>query len=467
MKEHPVAPELLLITRQTGLGDKLGGSLSKREFATLEALEAEAPPAEAALVVDASSTPRPAELLKALRQSRAHKFRLIWLYGDADATTRALADGPFHRVDDPGARIADCASRLIVSQAGRRLQSQDDALLALLWSHPELTITAVRDWQAPILYRYPLLDVLLEEGTTEFWLRSLRHRRLLDSQNLVDRVRLCPGCQHAHLSFVDVCPECEALDIRSEPGLHCFSCGHVGPQRLFQEGGMLRCPNCTAVLRHIGEDYDRPMENHVCGSCQHMFMDGHVLARCMACGQPHSPDSLEPLPIQDYRLSEAGRLAARTGELGDLFQVFDDINYITPEYFEFFCDWSLNLRKRHREITFGLVLLRLDNLPALIDHLGHNQAAGLLDGFAERVKALVRTTDLMTRTADDRLWLFLPQTSTEGVRVLADRLQQLQTDVVSNTSLPSLGKVHYEVSSAVSEAEDAAGVMARLTSVSA
>ncbi|WP_242510220.1 hypothetical protein [Halorhodospira halophila] len=101
-----------------------------------------------------------------------------------------------------------------------------------------------------------------------------------------------------------IAPECDSLEIRTEIGLHCFSCGHVAPQRRFQKNGMLKCPNCYVTLRHIGEDYDRPLENQVCDHCQHMFMEGRVQARCMACGQVHEPNSLEPCGVYRYRLSE-------------------------------------------------------------------------------------------------------------------------------------------------------------------
>lgn len=458
--------ELCVITRRAGLGPSLGSDLAVSEYETIEALDAAMPSAAAAVVVDLASVPRAEDVLRSLRRSPHHRFRLIWLQGEASEIALALADGAFREVDDPAARIAECASRLQACAAGRRLQDQDDLLLALLWSHPELTLNAVRDWHAPTLYRYPLLDALLDEGTVEHWITSLTHRRLLDSEALIDRVRLCAGCKRAHLSFVDVCPECDALDIRVEPGLHCFSCGHVGPQRRFLSQGMLRCPSCSAVLRHIGEDYDRPLENHVCGSCQHIFMEGAVLARCMGCGQAHKPDQLEALTIHTYRLSETGRLAARTGDLGGMYQVFDEINYITPEHFQFFCDWSLELVRRHTDSGFGVVLLRLDRVPELVDRLGHNRATRLVDAFAERLKTLVRATDLMTRTSEDCLWLFLPQTDREGVVALADRLRQLQADAVADTGVRGLGQVVHEVSDAIPAAEDAAGLMARLTAVS-
>lgn len=456
---------IVVLSRRAGFAEGLGGQLTARQHADFDAFVADAEAgAPVAFVVDLESLPEPLELIRAIRQHPQWKMHLIWTRGDAGPEVRALTDGDFAAVDNPRERLSTSIGRLETANGGRPFRSQDDVLLSMLWSHPHLSLQPVRDWAAPELYRYPLLEVLLEEDTPEFWLRGLKQRRLVEGQDLVDRVRLCPGCRHGHLSFVDVCPECDSLDIRTEPGLHCFSCGHVGPQRLFQDNGMLSCPNCHATLRHIGEDYDRPLENHVCGSCQHMFMDGRVLARCMACGQAHDPDALEPLGVYRYRLSEAGRMVARTGDIGDLYAVFDEINYVSPEHFEFFCDWSLKLRQRHEEIRFGLILLHLHGLPRVIDTLGHGRGAALVDAFAERVKALVRATDLVTRTADERIWLLLPQTSADGVDVLAGRLSQLMEDSVDGTPLDRLGSVYHESSMGMNDAEDAAAVMARLVS---
>ncbi|WP_051074661.1 diguanylate cyclase domain-containing protein [Thioalkalivibrio sp. ALE9] len=465
-QRESTSPHLVVFTRQSGLAERLATGLACTAFETVADYEASRIDGAGmmAFVIDADALPDTAAVARALRCHPQDRMRLLWLHGDADAETRALSDGPFHSVDEPSQRIVDCAARLETANGGRPPRSQDEVLLALLWSHPGLHLVPVRDWHAQQLYRYPLLDALLEEDTPEFWLRGVRQRRLLEGVELVDRVRLCPGCRQGHLSFVDVCPECDSLDIRTEPGLHCFACGHVGPQRLFQDGGMLRCPNCSAVLRHIGEDYDRPLENHVCGSCQHMFMEGRVLARCMGCGQAHDPDELEPMGIYRYRLSEAGRLLARTGELRDLYGAFDEINHVAPEHFEFFVDWSLKLRQRHDEIGFGLILLHLNGMARVIDALGHGRGVALVDTFAERVKALVRSTDLMTRTGDDRIWLFLPQTTASGVDVLAKRLGELLEDVVSQVDVGRLGNVYHESSMGMAEAEDAAAVMARLVS---
>nr|WP_276570471.1 hypothetical protein [Halorhodospira halophila] len=136
---------------------------------------------------------------------------MIWTQGKAGPECHALTDGAFEAVGNPLEQIDHCSVRWARANGGQPLRSQDEILLALLWSHPQMSLDPVRDWSAPELYRYPLLDALLDEGASEYWLRSLRQRRLVEGDGLVDRVRLCPRCRHGHLSFVDLCPECGPL----------------------------------------------------------------------------------------------------------------------------------------------------------------------------------------------------------------------------------------------------------------
>ena len=117
------------------------------------------------------------------------------------------------------------------------------------------------------------------------WLQQKQQENLLEAGELLDRLRQCPSCSSSRLNYVDVCPECHALDIVREPSLHCFVCGHVGPQQAFLKGDALVCPNCLSQLRHIGSDYDRPLENYRCRSCGAFFVDAEVDVRCIDCGQ--------------------------------------------------------------------------------------------------------------------------------------------------------------------------------------
>ncbi len=172
--------------------------------------------------------------------------------------------------------------RLATFNRGRHPERLEERVMAWLWTRPHASITAQRDTSLADVYGYPLLEVFAgdEPVNQTLWLRLMSEQGLLVSGELIDRIRLCTKCNSARLNYVDVCPECRDLDIAKEPALHCFTCGHVAPQDEFLKDGLMLCPNCLTRLRHIGSDYDRPMENLSCRACNVSFIDSLVHARC-------------------------------------------------------------------------------------------------------------------------------------------------------------------------------------------
>ncbi len=77
------------------------------------------------------------------------------------------------------------------------------------------------------------------------------NRGLIESVQLLDRLRVCPDYDRAHTGFIDVCPNCHAIDIREETFLHCYTCGNVAPQAEYLHGGGSPAPSakpCYAIL---------------------------------------------------------------------------------------------------------------------------------------------------------------------------------------------------------------------------
>ena len=50
----------------------------------------------------------------------------------------------------------------------------------------------------------------------------------------------------------------------------------------------------------------------------------------------------------------------------------------------------------------------------------------MLDGLAVRLRNLIRTSDIATRTSEQHYWLLLPQTPGPGCQVLLDRIKDIQ-----------------------------------------
>ena len=81
-------------------------------------------------------------------------------------------------------------------------------------------------------------------------------------------------------------------------------------------------------------------------------------------------------------------------------------------------------------------------LPVCLEYACKQKAAQLprhhvvqmFDTLAQRLRALIRTTDLFMRDDDEHCWLLLPQTSPAGVGTLVDRIAAL-----SEASVPKEG----------------------------
>jgi len=297
-------------------------------------------------------------------------------------------------------------------------------LIKYLWLRPNFILHPCQDWQHLRFYRYPLLEVLSQDKSDSFeWLQSLSASKLLEPVALIDRQRECAFCHSTHLSFIDTCPSCHAIDIDLQASLHCFTCGCVDVQEKFIHSGALICPKCNTQLRHIGSDYDRPIENHSCHVCHQTFIEPNVLARCTVCEKEMMPNDLASNRIRSWRLSDRGRIIAVRGEVFDIATSFDQLNFIPKDLFIHDLDWLLISSRRYPDITFSLFGIYFLNLTELIGLIGHTQLLQMLESFAQRLRSMLRTPDLSTRTAENMLWLLLPHTDAQGLSSFQKRIE--------------------------------------------
>lgn len=408
-------------------GEGEGHATGMRRADDLASLLAQA--AGAALLLDTRDWARAHDWARVLRSQAALAHRPVFLHarpaGPEPLGAAALFDGVGLE-----AAARDTLAHDILTQAARLTHvatAPGEAVAQYLACRPSQRLHPVKDWTAPGYYRYPLVEALLAEGEDPFvWLERWGRRRILDTDMVVDRLRLCDQCASAHLNHVDVCPACASIDIASTRLLHCFTCGHVDQQESFQRQHRLECPKCSTVLRHIGVDYDRPLEQLQCRQCKNLFVDADVRSQCMACGATSSPERLPVRPIPVYRLGGAGLLLARQGNLSPVLSGLDTVNFIVPALFERLLDWQIALAQRYPDSHFFSVIgLRVRNLAELVGALGRSTTATLVDGFAERLRATLRNTDLTTRGDDDHIWLITPHTDEPGARLLVSRIRAL------------------------------------------
>lgn len=243
--------------------------------------------------------------------------------------------------------------------------------------------------------------------------------------NLVDRIRKCPKCKTGHLNYLDICPNCGSIDFEKKTMIHCFVCGNVGPEGDFKKNMSFVCPKCGSVLRHLGSDYDHPLESHQCNDCGSRFIEPEVKADCFFCRTRTVPEDLIVKNVYSYQLTEKGSAAARTGSMYFEIQLFDGQNNLKLNFFCRMIEWLLEYRKRYTDEAFSIVGIRFFNLYEVENALGEELYEKLMDELISRIRAMVRTTDMTSCSAPDTFWILLPRTPPEKSRIIADRIEEL------------------------------------------
>jgi hypothetical protein len=416
-----------------GAAPALGRFTEGAHFADVQQLIAAGFTPDAVLLAP-SEARQAATWLESLRRDARLGLAPILLNRSFGEAIDALSDGVASSSENAAQRAAPIAVRAI--SLGRREPPEGDGrLLAFLYLRSGRVLTPVADWRDERIYRYPTADALGPPGEDGFlMLDRLRRRGLLDTTALIERVHTCPACSAGQLLFIETCTQCGSIDTVEQNFLHCYTCGNVAVQEQYLTQGGLSCPKCSARLRHIGVDYDRALETLACRGCGGRFTEPNVKARCLQCHRLSGTDELAERRYYGLRLSAAGELAARSGQVGDLFKLMDEFSQAHPEYFTRTLEWLLGLSHRHGEVHFGLICLRFSNVHLLAAQLPRHRVVQMFDTLAQRLRALIRTTDLFMRDDDEHCWLLLPQTSPAGVGTLVDRIAAL-----SEASVPKEG----------------------------
>jgi GGDEF domain-containing protein len=376
-------------------------------------------------VVDARDPASAVALLQCLRSGK-HWLKPAFLVRELGPVAQCLADGPAQThatMLETGARIRESIATLQETPAA---DDRDQRLLHYLYLRTERFLTPHRDWRHPSIYYYPLAEVLGPESSdTWSWLRSLRNRSLIEPVELLDRLRYCAECGGSHITYIDLCPNCSGIGIEETSFLHCYACGEVASEERFLRPEGIVCPKCRASLRHIGVDYDPALEHFLCNLCDHTFPEPDIQACCLHCDTRTAPERLVTQNIETLRLTESGRLAARSGRVEQLWSVLDHLNYTSPAYFQHTIGWLLDLNARHNQIHFSILCIKIANLHELMRDFGAGRVQQLLSALATRLRQLLRKEDIVTRTSETVFWLLLPQTDEKGCEGLLRRIHEL------------------------------------------
>jgi len=470
-----VSPEPRASIAWLELGKRSAGtSPGAKRFRSVAAL-LEAPPFDVVVIDGPGDHQTVARALVDLRTTPGYAMALIYLNHETDTWGDALADGLLP--GDPD-RIDNAWRQWMVLQQRFRpacttnLNQLEQTLLRWLWLRPGAWIRPVSDPGSSSVYRYPLVEAFANDCNIHalHWLEQNHIRHDLEPGDLIDRIRQCPSCRSSRLNYVDLCPECDGLDIIREPSLHCFVCGHIGSQHNFLRNSALVCPNCLTQLRHIGSDYDRPMENYSCRSCRAFFVDAAVQARCLDCGQSHPPETLRVQQIRPLTLSESGRLACRHG-LDKTNQGVNDTSHsslLNEADFLRALSWQISIAQRPGRTAAAnpaaILGVRLDNLEEVLASAGEPHCSLMLDSLIERLLEKLHPSDRCLHSHRDLIWLLLPQAD---ALALAELQKQLEEELTRIQATPQQQlKLCFScclLPEQLSEHEDAQLLLARLS----
>lgn len=391
----------------------------------------------AAFIIRSTDAGETGEWLRRIRRDPDHGARLAFVEGEVTEADAPISDGPLPASVPALMERIDAATARAQAMRGKDDDRSPAALLLeYLWLRPGATLEPRADWRHPRLYHYPLLDAL-ERGDADpqSWLKELERDGLLSQVELKARQRECDHCGSAHLSFIDICPNCRSIDIDQHAALHCFTCGLIAPEERFTQGGGRCCPKCGSHLRHIGTDYDRPLETTSCGGCQHVFVEGDVVAHCAICDHRMAPTTLRLHKLWTLRLSSRGALVAQGHGSMQAAALFDRQQYASREHFLHSLDWLLKIGRAQGSAPLALLGLRLRNAGQLEAGLGGGRAAQLMDAFAARLHELLAEADLATRLDADTLCLLLPGADRKRLAQLRQQVEELQQRAVQPEGL--------------------------------
>lgn len=402
-------------------------------------------------------------LLRQLRRDPDHATALAFIDGTVSATDQPLTDGVMPS-NAPALleHIGEFQSRAgSIRQTGDD-QSPEASLLKYMWLRPGYVLEPLADWRHPRGYHYPVLEALdRSESDPDLCLQKMDRQGYLERVELKDRQRECDHCGSAHLSFIDVCPTCRSIDIDQHAALHCFNCGLIAPETRFVRGSQRYCPKCTSQLRHIGTDYDRPLETCVCSSCDHVFVEGDVVARCAICAHTMSPTSLRLRKLYSWRLSSAGRLAAQDGVTSET--KVEGHRHASRDQYSTALDLMIKIARGQSDFNFMLMGLRLKNRAALESGLGVSSAARLVNAYVERLTESIDDADLMTRHDEETILFILPGYDRKRLARLRGAIKTLSSQAKqSDGAGPVWDVVELPVTSKIVNNENADAILVRL-----
>ncbi len=394
--------------------------------------------------------------IKKIRRSNNHYLTPVVVEAEID-NNFLFADGYFSNLDE-AFKNCNKIDKLVQQLKNTDVDRWKSKLLSYLFTRPDLVIAPIADWKSRLYYTYPLVDIFCANIENYFyWLDDLHTEGSLNVENLVDQVFCCPFCLSAHMKFTDHCPNCNSINIRKENFLHCFTCGNVAPQNDFLKNDRFVCPRCNSKLKHIGDDYDRPLESGICNDCNFHYTDTVLEAKCMICEKSYPADSLIKRAFYEYKLTDIGKNHIRynTFDINEILS--DSINYFNQQYFYSALEWMILMQQRYKTDFFSIIGF---NFHLLLDDFDYER----VHDFAEHLRRMLRTTDICTRLNENIFWIILTKTNSKDAEIVKNRIKEVHAKLMRDDSKKELKIAKFSSSQENTKEENAKVLIAKLGS---
>ena len=295
-------------------------------------------------------------------------------------------------------------------------------MIIWLWVDEKRKLLPKKNSQLESLFTYPLLEAYQNRKNTHYvYLNYLIDEQLIRKESLINKIRNCSKCDSGHLNYVETCNSCNSINIEEVSSLHCFNCGHVNNQELFLKINSIECPNCYSKLKHIGLDYDRPIENFHCKDCDHKFSNAETCAFCLSCDHQNDINNLKIHHIYEYGI---GNKANELIKFGIQYKI-PELNIegqVNLDYFINMLEWINKISIRHQQEHLFLAL-------SIKQKKGTIQEAEIIEITKEittRFNDLLRNTDICCQPKEEVLFLFLPMTNECSISVIENKIKKLE-----------------------------------------
>jgi hypothetical protein len=298
-------------------------------------------------------------------------------------------------------------------------------------------------------YDYPFVGILFQTNLSNntdiiAFLKKLEKENYFKS-TFVDYVYQCNHCYATHLIYREVCPKCESADVEQKDLIHHFSCAYVGPKDDFTaQNHELICPKCDKRLKHIGVDYDKPSSISTCNTCEHVFQDVKINAKCTNCGHDNEVEKLLKKEISTFQVTSKTYFAAEHGVYA--FNVsLDSIQGTVPiDVFKIMLGYEIE-RLKLAKINSNLACIKLLNATEIFEKLGKDTKIGLWADLIQIIRSTIKKSDILAFDSAYTLLFSLNETAfndaQEEVRKLAILIKKLIKDNLDGVNV----SIHFNV----------------------